>query len=478
MSDYLSPGKKAWATRQANLAKIQNNSPAEGFFKSVPQKTNYVVNNGAFSSKFSINNSPTIETVGKYHYAKDSDTYITYLNAAKSSVVISGEKHRDMHKEYSAWSGKEATVNEICQKFNIPQAWFIEYKTIHGWTHDQGPFTKEELEDKPVEILVDEAISIKKKDWQGEFQKRSEKETKEAAEKWLKYEQSTLRYINNVLKDHKPYSVPQLKINPAEENYALVLPVMDLHFGKYSSPDETGQSYSRKEARNLLHFHTEKVLSRALKFGRPDKIISTVGSDFCHIDNILGTTTKGTPQDMDGTPGVILKEALELAVEHIDSLREVAPVELVLCSGNHDEYTSLALLMYLRAWYRNCEDVTVHFSLFPRNYISYGVTLMGFSHGDECKPADLTKLVPHEARELWANTENAVIYTGHKHYEYSNDDSGILIQQGSSLSAADRWHNKKGYVLSRQSLIGYIVYEQHGPGGQITSAISNNKYNK
>jgi hypothetical protein len=457
MSEFLTAGKKAWITRQANLAKL-GVTPKEP--TCAPQVSTID------GKKWTLNN--------KYHYNKSDDIYITYLKAANDSISIPGETHRAMHKAYSAWAGKESTITDLCQEFSFPQNWFAEYKTIHGWTHSQGPFTKEEIEAKPVETLVQEAIQYKRKEWVNEYEKKIIKDQRENAEKWIRYEQSTLRYIERVLSEHRPYTVPKLQLESADEPYALVLPVMDLHFGKFASPVETGQSYSRAECRNLLHSHTAKILNRIAKLGRPDKIISMVGSDWTHIDNVLGTTTKGTPQDIDGTPGLILKEALELAVEHIDALREVAPVELILSSGNHDEYTSIALLLYLRAWYRNCEDVTVHFSLLPRNYISYGNTLIATSHGDETKLPELCKLIPYEARELWATCENAVLYTGHKHYEYSNDDSGILVQQGSSLSGPDRWHNKKGYKLSRRALTGYILYSASGPGGQITSAMTEN----
>ena len=274
---------------------------------------------------------------------------------------------------------------------------------------------------------------------------------------------------------HNPYTINKLEINEADENYALVLPVMDLHYGKFAIMDETGTSYSRIECRELLHKHTSKLISRFVKLGAPDKIITVIGSDWFHIDNDLSTTTKGTPQDIDGTPGIILKEGMELAVEHIDLMRQIAPVELVLCAGNHDQHSSIALLMFLRAWYRDCEDVLVHTSLKPRNYTSYGNTLLAFSHGDDTKLSDLCKLIPHEAKGLWSSTENAALFTGHRHYEQTSDDSGIVVNQVSSLSGSDRWHSRKGYVLSRRALTGYIIYEQEGPAGQITSAMSNSE---
>lgn len=458
--DYVSAGKKAWATRMARLGKaVKVEEPEQ--VESLPKKVETV---------------PVVAKTGaKYIYDKDSDHYYTFMKLTNRLEQVPGAKHRAMHKAYSDWLGKEATISDIANEWDESVAWVTEYKNIHNWTHNQDIFTKEEVESKPVAVLVDEAIQFKRKEWQNEYQKKSDKETKEAADKWFRYEESTLRYIKDVLKGHEPYSVQRLNIGGAEENYALVLPVMDLHYGKGSWRDETGESYSREECRRLLHFHTSKILNRVVKLGAPDKIITCCGSDWLHIDNSQGTTTKGTPQDMDGTPGLILKEGMELAVEHIDLMRQIAPVEIVMAAGNHDEFSSIAILMYLSAWYRNCEDVEVKLSLKPRNHTTYGNNLIVFSHGDDTKVSDICKLIPHEFRNVWATVDNTALFTGHRHYEQSSEDNGISCYQTSSLSSGDIWHVKKGYVLARKALSGYIIYEQEGPGGQITSAISNNE---
>ena len=47
---------------------------------------------------------------------------------------------------------------------------------------------------------------------------------------------------------------------------------------------------------------------------------------------------------------------MQLAREHIDLLRQVAPVEVVM-AGNHDRHSSIALMMYLSAAYEDVDDV-------------------------------------------------------------------------------------------------------------------------
>jgi hypothetical protein len=470
MSDYISPGKKSWLTKLAKREAANSTSSKLTF----TEVTNAIPMPLITTNIQQVKNVP----LNKYYYNKDLDIYVTHIKSNPEPIFVAGEKHRWMHKAYSDWDGKEATATEICAKYDFPLNLFAEYKTVHNWTHSQDLFTKEEIEIHPVETLVQQAVQYKSKEWQSEYDKRIDKVQKENAEKWVKYERSTLRYIQEVLKNHKPYSVAKLELGTADEPYALVMPVMDLHFGKGSFLDETGQSYSRLECRELLQTHTSIVLNRITKLGTPEKIITCCGSDWLNIDTDGGTTTKGTPQDNDGTPGLILKEGMELAVEHIDLLRQVAPVEIVMCAGNHDQHSSISILMFLYAWFKDCEDVTVNLSLKPRNYTSYGTTLVAASHGDDTKIADICKLIPHECRELWGTFENTILFTGHKHFDQSSDEYGISVEQCGSLSGPDRWHNRKGYILSRQALTGYIIYKEEGPGGKISSAVkkSDNRF--
>ena len=459
--DYISAGKKAWQTRLAKKAALAS----EANFNQVK----------APEVKPTLNAEKSTPATNKYVYDKSSDTYTTYLKSENGLVSISGEIHRAMHKSYSDWAGKEATIQDMAQEFDRSVPWVTEYKNVHGWTHSQGPFTPEEIETKPIETLVTEAIQYKKKDWQSEYERKAAKETKEAADKWNNYERSVLSYIDRVFANKPAYYVDKLSIGQAEEPYALVLPVMDLHYGRGSWRIETGEEYSRSECTKLLKYHTNKVLDRVVKIGAPDKIITCCGSDWLHIDNSQGTTTKGTPQDLDGTPGLILKEGMELAVEHIDMLRQIAPVEIVMAAGNHDEFSSIAILMFIAAWFRDCDDVTVNLSLKPRNHVVYANNLIVFSHGDESKVSDICKLIPHEYRNIWSQVDNTILFTGHRHYEQSTEDNGISTFQVGSLSGADIWHAKKGYVLARKALSGYIIFEGEGYGGQITSSMSNNE---
>ena len=94
----------------------------------------------------------------RYYYAKDSDTYVTFLSRSKQPLVVPGQSHREMKRRYSNWDGKPASINTICREFSIPRSWFSEYKSIHGWTHDSEPFSDEEMMQRSEADLVSDAL--------------------------------------------------------------------------------------------------------------------------------------------------------------------------------------------------------------------------------------------------------------------------------------------------------------------------------
>ena len=190
------------------------------------------------------------------------------------------------------------------------------------------------------------------------------------------------------------------------------------------------------------------------------------------IDNDAGMTTRGTPQDMCATPAEILITGCKLAREHIDMLRQVAPVEIVMMAGNHDRHSSLALMMYLSAAYENVRDVEIVITPNNRRYIEYGNTLLGFTHGDGLGKTALGPLMAVEAREQWGNTEHKVWFHGHLHHQRMHEKDGCLIIQMPSLAGHDRYHARSGYTTSKAGLAAYLIDDKEGYIGSLFAPVS------
>jgi predicted phosphodiesterase len=302
------------------------------------------------------------------------------------------------------------------------------------------------------------------------------KDTQADADKWRHLDQSVMKplveTIERYVPDYRPPLLPMPK--SIRDPFAIVMNVMDLHFAKHAWTDIAGQTYSKAQCEDLLIRHTSDLIVKLAPYGRPDVIYIPVGSDWNHVDTLNGETTHGTPQDMDGLPENMEFEGKMLAVKHIDLCRQIAPVILVFCPGNHDEKNSLSLLHFLFAWYKDAPDVEVRIATQPRQYVSYGDNLFGFVHGNDEKVTQLASLMASEARTQWGQTKNSFWFTGHLHHEVVRELDGITTYQVNSLSPADRWHAKKGFVLSRRALHAYLIDRHDGVVGQFTSVVKSN----
>ena len=194
------------------------------------------------------------------------------------------------------------------------------------------------------------------------------------------------------------------------------------------------------------------------------------GADWFHVDNEQGTTTRGTPQDMAGSPAEILMGGCELAREQIEMLRGIAPIQVVFMNGNHDRHTALALALYLHAVYEICDDVEVIVSPRNRQYFRLENNLLGFTHGDFVKGVDLPVVMANEKRDDWGTATNRVWFTGHKHPTHMIESGGCFVIQLPSLSGHDRYHHKHGY-LNRPGIFAFLLDAEEGIIGSLYAPV-------
>jgi predicted phosphodiesterase len=193
------------------------------------------------------------------------------------------------------------------------------------------------------------------------------------------------------------------------------------------------------------------------------------GGDWFHVDSMRMTTTKGTPQDVDGSFFAVLEGGINLAVAQIEAWRAVAPkVEVKIVRGNHDYITTAMLGLYLRGAYANDRQVSIGEPMNDREYIEVGRTLVGLTHGDGVKDEKLSQLMAYEAREAWGRTDRRLWLTGHWHSQITTETHGVLIRHLPSLSGTDEWHHRSGYVGNRRSLAALVLDPVDGLWCEVT----------
>jgi hypothetical protein len=128
---------------------------------------------------------------------------------------------------------------------------------------------------------------------------------------------------------------------------------------------------------------------------------------------------------------------------------EIAPVDVILIPGNHDEERLFYLGDAISCWYNNNPNVTVDNRAIHRKYYQFGQNLIGFAHGADEKLHLLPMLMANDVPELWAQTKYREWHTGDKHRTNKLDiaeTGGVVVRVLRSLVEFDAWTFNQGYM--------------------------------
>lgn len=265
---------------------------------------------------------------------------------------------------------------------------------------------------------------------------------------------------------------PTIKRKKIAEPHLLVIDPADVHIGKLSLAVETGEDYNIEIAKQRCIEGVEGLIEKSQGFPI-EKVMLVVGNDILHFDNAKRTTTSGTPQDTDGQLHQIYLEGLNLYVQLIERLMQIADVQVVYNPSNHDYTSGYMLAQTLAAWFRLSKNVTFDVSIRHRKYTRYGDNLIATSHGDGAKHADMPMLMAAEADE-WSSTKFRYIYLHHLHHrkvtkwQAAGDLPGVTLQILRSPSATDGWHDRNGYTGSPKAVEGFIHHKSNGQVATLT----------
>lgn len=275
--------------------------------------------------------------------------------------------------------------------------------------------------------------------------------------------------VTNELPRARPY-------NTAGGGWLFEFAPFDLHMGKYTWDEETVTNYDADHAEELFNASLDFLLDRAMKLtdGKIDKVLCVFGNDVSHSDNKRGTTTAGTPLDMDTRYIRVYRKICAIHRRAVDILRGIAPVHIAVVPGNHDELTSFHLGEILAERYDGNRHVTVDNSARMRKYFEWGTNLFGFTHGDSENVRELPLAMAREVPDMWARCESREWHIGHLHIGekwslrhpafMSQDlvsDKGVRIRRLNSMSGHDAWHTKHAY-MDRRSSDAFVFHEKAG----------------
>lgn len=261
-------------------------------------------------------------------------------------------------------------------------------------------------------------------------------------------------------KKHAPVYKP-FRYKPTSGNL-LQVDVFDAHFGKFAWGEETGYAdYDLHEAGHRLHEGIETLISRTQHHGI-DKIIFPVGNDLQQTDNRFGTTTSGTHVDTDSRFQKVFKAVHTHIVATADRLSAIAPVELIIVPGNHDELAAWSIGFALECWYRNSPNITVNNAPRLRKYHEWGKCMQMLTHGHKGKHKDYGLLMATEQPEMFGRTRYREAHVGHYHQDRLSEKYGVIVRILRALCPPDAWHSDSAYVGNHEGAEAFVWNKEEG----------------
>jgi hypothetical protein len=334
------------------------------------------------------------------------------------------------------WDGEDLTPEKILAFHKMdPEAWTVISYSNNIWNamagKDQGNGRKQMYQSKLVARPKADGISLAKID---EHFKAMDRE-----------------YTPPVISAPRPSGGRMAEVN-----------IADLHLGRLSWHGDTGYNYDYKIAREMF----AQIISETyheLKAVPLEYITFVWANDFFNSDTVLKTTTNGTPQDTDIRWQKLFNAGVEMLVDAITVLAELAPVKTFYTASNHDEITAYHAIKYLEAWFRHDPRMEVNTDARPRKYQLYGNVLLGYTHGDKERPARLAAMMPNEARTLWGDSVTREMHAAHLHSEHAIEEvNGVIVRRISSPTAPDTWSDKAGFVAAVRKAQTFIYDRERG----------------
>jgi hypothetical protein len=262
--------------------------------------------------------------------------------------------------------------------------------------------------------------------------------------------------------------------------YEIAMP--DIHFGRLTWHEESGEDFDIKIAEHVVRTAIQKLLQYSQSFG-VERILLPIGNDFFNVNSKTNTTVRGTPQQEDTRWQKTFRAGRVLATEMIDACAAIAPTDVLIIPGNHDEEKIFYLGDALTCWYHNNDNVSIDNCAASRKYYAYGKVLLGFTHGDAETAKKLPNLMQFEQPKMWGESLYREWHTGDKHHKMDyvlevDEQVGMVVRILRSLVAADAWSFGKGFVGSQRAAEAFLWHPDNGLIAQFTAGVDMSEYHE
>jgi len=256
---------------------------------------------------------------------------------------------------------------------------------------------------------------------------------------------------------HRPVKAPEATKN--EDRLSAYL-IGDHHLNALCwSPETGGDDWDTNIAQDVLIKAVDKLVSAA-----GDAAVGALINlgDFLHANSGDNKTAKGTPVDVDGRLGRVIRVVGNLFKVLITRMLEThKEVWLINVRGNHDPDASLWLNEMMRLYFHNEPRVKVFDNFSKWIHFEWGQTLVVMHHGDRVKTQALYEAVTRDYPEEWGRSKYRYLYHGHIHHRTVTEMGGLHLESFGVLCPPDAYHSASGYGSAR-SMSCVILDKNYG----------------
>jgi len=269
---------------------------------------------------------------------------------------------------------------------------------------------------------------------------------------------------------------PKIKYQTQGDNHLFELGLPDLQLGRLVMAEETGRDDINPD---IQIGEADKVIDKLIGYVQTfgvTRCLFPVGNDFFDSNSAEMATKHGTPMTDDVRWKRTYQLGCKFLVRTIEKLMQIAPVDVLVIPGNHDEDSIWYLGEYLDAWFAKSDDVSIDNRMMKRKYYAHGKNLIGFTHGYWERNNKLDSLMAYEVPQLWANSTNREWHIGDKHHKVdmvlkTNElENGVVIRILRSLASPSVWEFDKGLVGSQKAAEAFVWHEDDGIVAQFTAS--------
>ena len=280
--------------------------------------------------------------------------------------------------------------------------------------------------------------------------------------------------VGELVKDAKRHVPKYTKIKyPKHKDgmlYEIEMP--DLQLGRLVMAEEAGEASNPDMYVRMAESAIARLMDNVKGFDL-SRILLPLGNDFYDSNTAANTTAHGTPQRDDVRWQRTYRLGRQMMVGLIDRLSAVAPVDVLVIPGNHDEERIFYLGDALELFYSKNPNVRIDNSARKRKYYQFHKCLLGLTHGYFEKMESLAALMAYEAAEMWSQSTYREFHLGDKHHKKDiraeEMPNGVVIRLMRSLAPPSVWEFDKGFVGSLKAVEGFLWHPNDGVIGQFTA---------